>query len=164
MNYQNYRSGIGFDAHRLIEGRKLILGGVHIPFDFGLSGHSDADVVTHAIIDALLGASNMGDIGRLYPDTSQQFKDTYSINLLHDTNLLLLKNNITIINIDSIILCQKPKIVPYIEEMKNRLSTACGNIPVSNISMKGKTTEGMGFTGTGEGIAALATCLIYCNK
>ncbi|HRR60711.1 MAG TPA: 2-C-methyl-D-erythritol 2,4-cyclodiphosphate synthase [Spirochaetota bacterium] len=164
MNYQNYRSGIGFDAHRLIEGRKLILGGVHIPFDFGLSGHSDADVVTHAIIDALLGASSMGDIGRLYPDTSQQFKDTYSIDLLHNTYLLLLKNNITIINIDSIILCQKPKIVPYIEEMKNKLSMACGNMPVANISMKGKTTEGMGFTGTGEGIAALATCLIYFNK
>jgi len=163
-NLTAYRTGIGFDAHRLVQGRKLIIGGVHIPYEYGLLGHSDADVLTHAIIDALLGASNLGDIGTLYPDTSSQFKDKYSIDMLKDTYQLLSKHNIEIINIDAVILCQKPRIAPYSEQMKEILSAACGNLPVSSISIKGKTTEGMGFTGTGEGIAALATCLVLLKN
>lgn len=163
-NLTAYRTGIGFDAHRLVPGRKLILGGVHIPFEYGLLGHSDADVLTHAIIDALLGAANLGDIGTLYPDTSIQFKDKYSIDMLKDTYELLNKHSIDIINIDAVILCQKPKIAPYSGHMKEIISAACGDLPVSSISIKGKTTEGMGFTGTGEGIAAMATCLVYFHK
>ncbi len=164
MNNPVYRTGIGFDAHRLVPDRKLILGGVQIPYEYGLLGHSDADVLTHAIIDALLGAANLGDVGTLYPDTSSEFKDIYSIDMLKDTYQLLKKHNIEIINIDAVIICQKPKIAPYSKQMKEIISAACGNLPVSSISIKGKTTEGMGFTGTGEGIAALATCLIMYNQ
>jgi 2-C-methyl-D-erythritol 2,4-cyclodiphosphate synthase len=163
-NLTAYRTGIGFDAHQLVKGRKLIIGGVHIPYEYGLLGHSDADVLTHAIIDALLGASNLGDIGTLYPDTSNQYKDKYSIEMLKDTYQLLTKHNIEIINIDAVIVCQKPKIAPYSGKMKEIISAACGNLPVSSISIKGKTTEGMGFTGTGEGIAALATCLVFLKN
>ncbi len=163
-NLTAYRTGIGFDAHQLVKGRKLIIGGVHIPYEYGLLGHSDADVLTHAIIDALLGASNLGDIGTLYPDTSNQYKDKYSIEMLKDTYQLLIKHDIEIINIDAVILCQKPKIAPYSGQMKEIISAACGNLPVSSISIKGKTTEGMGFTGTGEGIAALATCLVFFKE
>jgi len=163
-NLTAYRTGIGFDAHQLVKGRKLIIGGVHIPYEYGLLGHSDADVLTHAIIDALLGASNLGDIGTLYPDTSNQYKDKYSIEMLKDTYQLLTKHDIEIINIDAVILCQKPKIAPYSGQMKEIISAACGNLPVSSISIKGKTTEGMGFTGTGEGIAALATCLVFFKE
>ncbi|MCX8124317.1 MAG: 2-C-methyl-D-erythritol 2,4-cyclodiphosphate synthase [Spirochaetes bacterium] len=163
-NRAEYRTGIGFDAHRLVEGRTLIIGGIHIPYKYGLLGHSDADVLTHAIIDALLGAANLGNIGTLYPDTSSQFKDKYSIDMLKDTYRLLKSHNIDIINIDAVIICQEPKIAPYQEQMKEAISAACGNLPVTSISIKGKTTEGMGFTGTGEGIAALATCLIQQNK
>lgn len=163
-NLTAYRTGIGFDAHQLVEGRKLILGGVHIPYEYGLLGHSDADVLTHAIIDALLGASNLGDIGTLYPDTSNQYKDKYSIEMLKDTYQLLTKHNIEIINIDAVIVCQKPRISPYSGQMKEIISDACGNLSVSSISIKGKTTEGMGFTGTGQGIAALATCLVVLKN
>ncbi|MEW6527101.1 MAG: 2-C-methyl-D-erythritol 2,4-cyclodiphosphate synthase [Spirochaetota bacterium] len=163
-NLTAYRTGIGFDAHQLVKGRKLIIGGVHIPYEYGLLGHSDADVLTHAIIDALLGAGNLGDIGTLYPDTSNQYKDKYSIEMLKDTYQLLTKHDIEIINIDAVILCQKPKIAPYSGQMKEIISAACGNLPVSSISIKGKTTEGMGFTGTGEGIAALATCLVFFKE
>ncbi len=162
-NCASYRTGIGFDAHRFVTGRKLIIGGVHIPYEYGLLGHSDADVLTHAIIDALLGAANLGNIGTLYPDTESRFKDKYSIDMLKDTYQLLHTHSIHIINIDAVIICQNPKISPYAEQMKELISTACGNLPVSSISIKGKTTEGMGFTGTGEGIAALATCLV-CIK
>ena len=160
QNLTTYKTGIGFDAHRFGPDKKLIIGGVHIPFEYGLIGHSDADVLTHAIIDALLGAANLGDIGILYPDTNIQFKDKYSIEMLQDTYQLLHNNNIEVINIDAVVICQKPKIAPYVNQMKRILSIACGNIPESSISIKGKTTEGMGFTGRGEGIAAIATCLI----
>ncbi|MEJ5362364.1 MAG: 2-C-methyl-D-erythritol 2,4-cyclodiphosphate synthase [Spirochaetota bacterium] len=163
-NLTAYRTGIGFDAHQLVEGRKLILGGVHIPYEYGLLGHSDADVLTHAIIDALLGASNLGDIGTLYPDTSNQYKDKYSIEMLKDTYQLLTKHNIEIINIDAVIVCQKPRIASYSGQMKEIISDACGNLSISSISIKGKTTEGMGFTGTGQGIAALATCLVVLKN
>ena len=159
-----YRTGIGFDAHRLVEGKKLILGGIHIPFEYGLLGHSDADVLTHAVIDALLGAGSLGDIGSLFPDSDNRFKDTYSIDMLAETYLILKKNEINIINIDAVIVCQKPKIAPYVEQMKAAISSACGNLPLESISIKGKTTEGMGFTGTGEGIAAIATCLVAITK
>ena len=163
-NHEAYRTGIGFDAHRLVTGRKLIIGGVHIHYEYGLLGHSDADVLTHAIIDALLGAANLGDIGTLYPDTNSLFKDKYSIDMLKDTYQLLHKHNIEIINIDAVILCEKPKIAPYSGQMKEIIAAACGNLPISSISIKGKTTEGMGFTGTGEGIAAMATCLIVLKN
>lgn len=164
MNNPAYRTGIGFDAHRLVPDRKLILGGVQIPYEYGLLGHSDADVLTHAIIDALLGAANLGNIGTLYPDTNSEFKDKYSIDMLKDTYQRLKNHHIEIINIDAVIICQKPKIAPYQDQMKAAISAACGNLPVTSISIKGKTTEGMGFTGMGEGIAAIATCLIMYNQ
>lgn len=156
-----FRTGIGFDAHQFAPGKKLILGGVHIPFECGLLGHSDADVVTHAIIDALLGAGSLGNIGSLYPDTDSRYKNIYSIEMLKDTYRLLVQHDIQIINIDAVIICDRPKIAPYADMIIATLSDACGGLPHSSLSIKGKTTEGMGFTGRGEGIASIATCLVY---
>lgn len=153
------RIGNGYDVHRLTEGRKLILGGVEIPYEKGLLGHSDADVLVHAIMDAILGALAKGDIGKLFPDTSAEFKDISSILLLKRVNDVLKKENYTIINIDSIVVAQAPKLAPYIEEMRKNIADAL-ETDVSNISVKATTTEKLGFEGRSEGISSYAVCLI----
>ncbi len=155
----NLRVGNGFDAHKFSSERDLILGGKKIDYKYGLLGHSDADVLAHAIIDSLLGAAAMPDIGRLFPDTDSKYKDISSMTLLGKVFEKLSAQGIRIINIDSVIVCQEPKISPHIDEMKKNISTAIRLEP-SRISIKGKTTEGLGFTGRQEGIAAYAVCLL----
>ena len=153
------RIGHGYDVHRLVENRDLILGGVKIDYHLGLLGHSDADVLLHAISDALLGAAALGDIGVLFPDTDDEFEGADSLNLLARTVRHLEDNGFEICNIDSTILCQKPKLRPYIDEMRANIANAC-DIDISCISVKATTEEGLGFTGNGEGIAAHAVALI----
>lgn len=153
------RIGNGYDVHKLTEGRKLILGGVEIPYEKGLLGHSDADVLVHAIMDALLGALAKGDIGKLFPDSSAEFKDISSILLLKKVNEVLKKENYTIINIDSIVAAQAPKLAPHIEQMRKNIADAL-ETDVANISVKATTTEKLGFEGRGEGISSYAVCLI----
>ncbi len=153
------RIGHGYDVHRLVEGRKLILGGVDIPYEKGLLGHSDADVLAHAVADALLGAAALGDIGKLFPDTDPAFAGADSLKLLEQVVVHLKENGYTVGNIDATVLAQRPKLSPHIPLMREKLAAACG-IPVENISVKATTEEGLGFTGTGEGIAAHAVCLI----
>ena len=153
------RIGHGYDVHRLVEGRKLILGGVIIEYEKGLLGHSDADVLLHAVCDALLGAAALGDIGVLFPDTSPEFKDANSLVLLRKTVDYLKQNGFRPVNIDSTIICQAPKLRPYIEQMRANIADAC-NLDVSAVSVKATTEEGLGFTGTGEGISAHAVCLV----
>ena len=154
-----FRVGFGYDAHRLVEKRKLILGGVEIPFKKGLSGFSDADVLCHAIGDALLGALNLGDLGRHFPDTDEKYKDISSLKILSMINEKIKKKNSKIVNIDSTIVAQKPKLSSYIDEMRERISEALG-IKEENVSVKATTTEGMGFAGKGEGMAAFSVVLI----
>lgn len=156
----NYRTGIGFDVHQFAEGRKLIIGGVSIPYDKGLLGHSDADVLLHAIADALLGAASLGDIGQHFPDTDSTFKNADSKNLLHQVVKLIHENNYKIENVDSILTLQKPKVAPFIPEMKTIISSIL-NIEESRVSIKATTTEHLGFVGREEGAAAFATVLIY---
>lgn len=156
------RVGFGYDVHRLVDGRKLILGGVDIPFAKGLLGHSDADVLLHAIIDALLGAAAKGDIGMHFPDTNGKYKNISSIKLLDETNRLIKTNNYKISNIDCTIVAQKPKLAPYIEQMKVNISNTL-RINIDQISIKATTTEGLGFTGTSKGIAAYAVVCIEEN-
>jgi 2-C-methyl-D-erythritol 2,4-cyclodiphosphate synthase len=153
------RVGIGFDAHRLIEGRKLIIGGVEIPYDKGLLGHSDADVLVHAINDALLGAAALGDIGMYFPDTDSKYKGVSSLLLMEIVAKLLKKSGFSIVNIDSVISAQQPKLLPYIEQMRENIAKSL-NIEISKISVKATTTEGMGYEGRGEGISAQAVCLV----
>lgn len=153
------RIGNGYDVHKLAENRKLILGGEEIAYSKGLLGHSDADVLVHAIMDALLGAASLGDIGKLFPDTDNAFKDISSIKLLKKVNQVLKENNYSIINIDSIIVAQNPKLAPYINKMKENIASAL-QTDVSKISVKATTTEHLGFEGKGEGISAYAVCLI----
>ena len=153
------RIGTGYDVHRLTEGRDLIIGGVNIPYDKGLLGHSDADVLLHAIMDALLGAAAMGDIGLHFPDTDDEYKDIDSIKLLKKVGLMLDEGRFIIENIDSTIIAQKPKMRPYIEEMRKNIAGALG-IEVSQVNVKATTEEGLGFTGNGEGISAQAVCMI----
>ncbi len=157
---KNIRVGIGYDVHPFKKRRKLVLGGLELDHQKGLLGHSDADVLVHAIIDSLLGAANLGDIGRLFPDDNSKYKDISSIELLKNVNNLFLEKKIEIINIDSIVICEKPKIKSYIDRMKQNISTALNNLPVENIGIKGTTTEKLGFTGKGKGIAAQAVSLI----
>jgi 2-C-methyl-D-erythritol 2,4-cyclodiphosphate synthase len=152
------RVGIGYDSHRLIEGRKLILGGVHIPFTKGLLGHSDADVLCHAISDAILGALGLGDIGKHFPDTDPKWKDASSIELLGLVVKLIRQEGFGLLWLDSTIIAEEPKISPYIEPMKEAISRS--GIPSALINIKAKTNEGMGFIGNGEGIAAFAVCLL----
>ena len=152
------RIGNGYDVHKLVEGRKLILGGVEIPYEKGLLGHSDADVLVHAIMDALLGALAKGDIGKLFPDSSAEFKDISSILLLKKVNEVLKKENYTIINIDSIVAAQAPKLAPHIEQMRKNIADAL-ETDIANISVKATTTEKLGFEGRGEGISSYAVCL-----
>ena len=153
------RIGNGYDVHKLTEDRRLILGGVEIPYEKGLLGHSDADVLVHAIMDALLGALAKGDIGKLFPDSSAEFKDISSILLLKKVNEVLKKENYTIINIDSIVAAQAPKLAPHIEQMRKNIADAL-ETDVANISVKATTTEKLGFEGRGEGISSYAVCLI----
>jgi 2-C-methyl-D-erythritol 2,4-cyclodiphosphate synthase len=153
------RIGNGYDVHRLTEGRKLILGGVDIPYEKGLSGHSDADVLVHAVMDSLLGAAAMGDIGRHFPDSDPAFSGADSLVLLRNVFGLLEKANYKIENIDSVIICQKPKLAPYIDEMRRNIAAAL-ETSADNINVKATTEEGLGFTGSGEGIAAYAVALL----
>jgi len=154
----SFRIGAGYDSHRLVENRRLILGGVEIPFERGLLGHSDGDALCHAIIDALLGAAGLGDIGQLFPDTSGQWRDADSIELLKKVVALCREKGFEIVNIDTVVIIEKPKIGPYVEAMKK--SIAKTGIDSSSISIKAKTNEGMGFVGRGEGIAVQAVCLL----
>ena len=153
------RVGYGYDVHRLVEGRKLILGGVDIPFDKGLLGHSDADVLLHAITDALFGAAALGDIGSHFPDTDPRYKGADSLKLLEACGRELQEQDWRISNIDSTIVAQRPKLLPHVPQMRENIARALG-LEVSQVSVKGKTEEGLGFTGTGEGMAVHAVCLI----
>jgi 2-C-methyl-D-erythritol 2,4-cyclodiphosphate synthase len=153
------RIGTGYDVHQLVSHRKLFLGGVEIPFEKGLKGHSDADVLLHAIMDALLGAAGLGDIGRHFPDTSSEYKDISSLILLKDVGIQLKEKGFFISNIDATVICEKPKISGFIMEMKENIAKAL-EIEENKVNIKGTTTEKLGFTGRGEGIAAEAVCLL----
>lgn len=153
------RIGMGYDVHRLVNDRKLIIGGVDIPYEKGLLGHSDADVLLHAIMDALLGAAAMGDIGRHFPDTDPAYKGISSIELLKRVGTLLEENLFLIENIDATIIAQAPKMRPYIDSMRGNIADALG-IEVSQVNVKATTEEGLGFTGNGEGISAQAICML----
>lgn len=155
----NFRVGIGYDVHKLVENRKLIIGGVLIPFEKGLLGHSDADVLIHAIIDSLIGAIKKGDIGSNFPDTSSKYKNISSSILLKKTSEILKNNNYKIINIDSIIIAQNPKMSPFINQMEKNISY-CLDIDETQINIKATTEEELGFTGNGLGIAAKSICLL----
>lgn len=155
----NYRIGFGYDVHQLVSGRDFWLGGIKIPFDKGGLGHSDADVLVHVICDALLGAANMGDIGKHFPDSSEEYKDIDSKILLKNVIELIRKNNFEIVNIDSTVCLQLPKLAPFIDTMKLELSN-CMGIDVNDISIKATTTERLGFVGQEKGISAYATVLI----
>jgi len=153
------RVGIGYDAHRLVEGRKLIIGGVEVPHTKGLLGHSDADVLLHAICDALLGALSLGDIGELFPDTKDEFKGISSILLLKRVNSLVKSKGYKVLNVDSVVVAQRPKLKPYRRQMVENIASALGILP-SQVSVKFTTTEKMGFEGREEGISAQAVVLI----
>lgn len=153
------RIGHGYDVHRLVEGRRLILGGVEVPFDKGLLGHSDADVLTHAVMDALLGAAALGDIGKLFPDSDAAYAGADSIALLERVTALLREHGWQVGNVDATVVAQTPKLAPYIPEMRRRLAEAMG-LDVDCVSVKATTEERLGFTGSGEGMAAHAVALI----
>lgn len=153
------RIGHGYDVHKLVEGRKLILGGVTIPHEKGLLGHSDADVLLHAVSDALLGAAALGDIGKHFPDTDEAFKDADSRVLLRRVIELIAKKGFKVGNIDATVIAQAPKLAPYIETMKNNIAKDCG-VSADRINVKATTEEHLGFTGRKEGISAHAVCII----
>jgi len=154
------RIGMGYDVHKLVEKRDLILGGVKIPYELGLLGHSDADVLLHAIMDALLGASALGDIGKHFPDTDPKYKGISSIELLKHVGNLLSTHNYKIGNIDATIIAQKPKMAPHIPTMRENIASAL-NISLDQINVKATTEEGLGFTGEGLGISSQAICLLF---
>lgn len=153
------RIGHGYDVHRLTEGRRLILGGVEVPYEKGLLGHSDADVLTHAVMDALLGAAALGDIGKLFPDSDAAYAGADSIALLERVTALLREHGWQVGNVDATVVAQTPKLAPYIPEMRRRLAEAMG-LDVDGVSVKATTEERLGFTGSGEGMAAHAVALI----
>lgn len=153
------RIGHGYDVHKLVENRKLILGGVEIPYEKGLLGHSDADVLLHAIMDAILGAAALGDIGKLFPDTDEKFKGADSMILLEEVCKVINQEGYKIGNVDSTVIAQRPKLAPYILKMRENISKVC-NVDLSQISVKATTEEKLGFTGSGEGISAHAVCLL----
>ena len=153
------RIGHGYDVHRLVEGRRLILGGVEVPFDKGLLGHSDADVLTHAVMDALLGACALGDIGHLFPDSDPAYAGADSLRLLDEVVSRLRQTGSRVGNVDATVLAQAPKLAPYLEQMRRNLAWRL-QVPVDAVSVKATTEEGLGFTGTGDGIAAHAVCLV----
>ena len=154
-----FRIGQGYDVHRLVPDRKLILGGVTVPYELGLLGHSDADVLIHAIMDALLGAAALGDIGKLFPDSDQRYAGADSMELLRHVCALLRENGWQIVNIDSTVVAQRPKLAGYIPEMRGRIAQAL-ELPPDRISVKATTEEHLGFTGRGEGIAAQAVAML----
>lgn len=153
------RIGMGYDVHRLVENRKLIIGGVEIPYEKGLLGHSDADVLLHAIMDALLGAAALGDIGKHFPDTDSKYEGASSIELLKHVGDMLEEKIYSIGNIDATIIAQRPKMRQHIDKMRDNIANALG-IEVDQVNVKATTEEGMGFTGTGEGISAQAICVL----
>lgn len=153
------RVGFGYDVHKLVPNRKLILGGVEIPYELGLLGHSDADVLTHALMDALLGAAALGDIGKHFPDNDAKYKNIDSLILLAEVGKILTENHYTINNIDTTIVAQKPKLAPYIHEMREHIAKVL-SLDINQVSIKATTTEGLGFTGEGLGIASYAVCTI----
>ena len=153
------RVGLGYDVHKLVEGRKLIIGGVDIPYELGLLGHSDADVLLHAIMDALLGAAALGDIGKHFPDTDPKYKGISSIKLMEHVGQLLEANGYVIDNIDATIIAQKPKMAPYRQTMIENVANAL-RIEVNQVNIKATTEEGLGFTGKGEGISSQAICML----
>lgn len=157
------RIGQGYDVHKLVVNRALILGGVNIPYEKGLDGHSDADVLVHAIMDALLGAAALGDIGKMFPDTDEEWRGADSLKLLSAVAKRLSDNGYAIVNIDSTVIAQRPKLSPHIDTMRENLACAAG-IDVTSVSVKATTEEGLGFTGSGEGIAASAIALIEKTK
>lgn len=154
-----FRVGIGYDVHKLEEGRELIIGGVKIPFPKGLKGHSDADVLVHAVCDAILGALSLGDIGEHFPDWDERFKGISSLTLLREVNRLALKEGFKVVNVDSIVVAQRPKLSPFKLQMRENIARAL-EIPVENVSVKATTTEGLGFEGREEGISAKAVVLL----
>ena len=153
------RVGMGYDVHKLTENRDLILGGVNIPWEKGLLGHSDADVLIHAVMDALLGAAALGDIGKHFPDTDPAYKGISSVKLLTHVMELLRKHHFAVGNVDAVIIAQKPKMAPHIPQMRKNLAQAMG-VEEDRINIKATTEEGLGFTGRGEGIASQAICLL----
>lgn len=153
------RVGMGYDVHKLVENRKLIIGGVEIPYEKGLLGHSDADVLTHAIMDALLGAACLGDIGKHFPDTDPAYKGADSLELLRHVAKLIDEKNMLVGNIDATIIAQRPKMAPHIDEMRKKIAS-CLNVDINQVNIKATTEEGMGFTGEGKGISAQAICLL----
>ena len=155
----NFRVGHGYDVHRLVEGRRLILGGVDIPHERGLAGHSDADVLVHAIMDAILGALGLGDIGRHFPDTSAEFADISSLVLLKKVKDIMGQKGAVLVNLDSTLVLQKPKIAPYIDEMIANIADILG-VDRGIVNVKATTEEHLGFTGSGEGVAAHAVVLV----
>jgi len=157
------RIGHGYDAHRLVRDRKLVLGGITIPHSFGLAGHSDADVLTHALCDAILGALGEGDIGRHFPDTNEQFSNIYSITLLEKVMLLTTSRSFSLANADITMVCQAPRLTPFFEDIKNLLAKTCG-VTTHNINIKATTTEKMGFTGREEGISCHAVVLLQSDS
>lgn len=155
----NLRIGHGYDVHRLTEGRKLILGGVEIPWEKGLLGHSDADVLVHAVMDALAGAARLGDIGKLFPDTDPAYKGISSLKLLEEVGRLLGEKGFAVVNIDAALLAQAPKIAPYKAQMSENIAAALG-LEAEQVNVKATTEEGLGFTGDGSGMAAHAVALV----
>ena len=153
------RVGLGYDVHKLVEGRQLILGGIDIPFKKGLLGHSDADVLTHAVCDALLGAAQLGDIGLHFPDTDPEYKDISSIKLLHKVYRMLNEKGFTIVNIDTVIFAEAPKLSAFRQAMQTTLAKAL-NLTTDQLNIKATTTEGLGMIGQGEGIGAMVVVLI----
>ena len=154
-----FRIGQGYDAHRLVENRRLILGGVDIPYEKGLLGHSDADVLVHAIMDAILGAMALGDIGKIFPDTLEEFRDISSLKLLFRVSEIMIEQGYELVNIDSTVILQRPKISPYIDQMRKNIATAL-SVDVDRISVKATTEEKMGYTGSGKGAKAIAIALV----
>lgn len=159
----NIRIGNGYDVHKLVSGRELILGGVYIPYEKGLLGHSDADVLVHSIMDSLLGASKKGDIGKLFPDSDNKYKDICSLELLKEVYNILKKDGYSVINIDATIIAQEPKLRPYIDKMEQNIAM-CLNIDKDRINIKATTEEGLGFTGAMQGISSSVVCLIQKNN
>ena len=155
-----FRVGQGYDVHRLVTDRRLILGGVDIPYEKGLLGHSDADVLAHAVMDALLGAAALGDIGKLFPDSDPEYEGADSLMLTRRVARVLEENGYAVSNVDATIIAQSPKLAPYIDKMRENIAAAL-NIPVTDVSVKATTEEKLGFTGRKEGIAAQAAALIY---
>lgn len=151
--------GMGYDVHKLVEDRKLILGGVEIPYEKGLLGHSDADVLVHAVMDALLGAAALGDIGKHFPDTDPAYAGADSMKLLEEVKKLLDAENYIVGNIDATVIAQKPKLAPYIERMRENIAVRLG-VDMNQVNVKATTEEGLGFTGAGQGISAQAICLL----